>query len=111
MSATITNSKPFSSGTEYEVFVSSFCDRCKHGKRNQENGFPEYVENGGCVVWDAMECARLDTSAFPSDDVVRIQNGDETYFHVCKYFESDNQKLMESYNALFTEENTKEDTN
>lgn len=55
MCVIITPSEPFSSGTEYEIFESSFCDRCKHGKRNPETGFPEYVENGGCVVWDAME--------------------------------------------------------
>lgn len=105
MSITMTNGKPFSSGTEYEVFETSFCDRCKHGKRNHENGFPEYVENGGCVVWDAMECARFNKSVFPSDDVVCIKNGGELYSHVCKYFETNNKKLMESYRALFKEEN------
>lgn len=103
MSVTITNGKPFSSGTEYEVFMTSFCERCKHGKKNPETGFPEYVENGGCVVWDAMECARLNAAVFPSDDVVRIKNGGEVYPHVCKYFESDDKKLMESYKALFKE--------
>lgn len=101
MSVTITHSEPFSSGTEYEIFESSFCDRCKHGKWNQENGFPEYPENGGCVVWDAMECARFDAAVFPCDDVVRIKNGGGVYSHVCRYFESDDKKLTESYKALF----------
>lgn len=103
MSVTITCSEPFSSGTQYEVFETSFCDRCKHGKRNSEKCFPEYPENGGCVVWDAMECARFNVSAFPSDDVVQIKNGGEVYSHVCKHFESNNKKLMESYRALFKE--------
>lgn len=103
MSVTITSSEPFSSGTEYEVFMSSFCDRCIHGKRNPETGFPEYPENGGCDVWDAMECARFNAAVFPSDDVVRIKNGGEVYSHVCKHFESNNKKLMESYRALFKE--------
>ena len=97
----ITNAIPFANGTEYEIFEASFCDRCKHGKLIPETGLPEYPENGGCVVWDAMECARFDAAVFPCDDVVRIKNGGEVYSHVCKYFESDDKKLMESYKALF----------
>lgn len=58
-------STSFSSGTEYENFIYCFCERCKKGKLN-EDGFPEFPEEGGCPIWDAMENARLG-QPFPSE--------------------------------------------
>lgn len=42
-------SKPFSSGTEYEVFLYNWCENCNHYKV-RDDGFPEFPENGGCPV-------------------------------------------------------------
>ena len=101
MSVVIKPSKPFSNGTEYEVFLSNFCHRCKHGIVSEE-GFAEYPENGGCKIWDAMENARFDTSLFPCNDVVQLErNGEVKHWNVCKCFETDNTAVMERYKSLF----------
>lgn len=52
-------SKPFSNGTEYEVFKYNFCEDCKKHKI-REDGFPALPEDGGCPIEDAMENARFD---------------------------------------------------
>lgn len=52
---TIEPSTRFSSGTEYEIFLYNFCQRCSKGKTREDDGFPEFPENGGCPIWDAME--------------------------------------------------------
>lgn len=103
MSIVMKPSKPFSSGTEYEIFMDSFCNRCKHGKINA-NGFPEYPENGGCKIWDAIECARFDKSLFPASDLPQIEaDGKVKYWHICKGFETDDQDLMNAYRSIFGE--------
>lgn len=101
---TITPSKPFSNGTEYEIFLENFCFRCKHGKIN-EDGYAEYPENGGCKTWDAMENARFDIDLFPCDDVVMIkEEGKMPLWNVCKHFESIDDDLMKAYQKLFESE-------
>ena len=101
MSIVLKPSKPFSNGTEYEVFMYNFCHRCKHGIINEE-GFAEYPEKGGCKIWDAMENARFDTSLFPCNDVVQLErNGEVERWNVCKHFETDNTAVMGSYKSLF----------
>ena len=88
-------SKPFSNGTEYECFLSSFCYRCENGNK----GFPDA---SNCPIWQAMENARFDLSVFPSNDVVSVyENGKIKYFNVCKRFESENTDLMAAYKNLF----------
>lgn len=61
-------------------------------------------ENGGCKIWDALECARFDKSLFPASDLAQIEaDGKVKYWHICKGFETDNQDLMNAYRALFGE--------
>ena len=95
-------SKPFSNGMEYMVFTDNFCDRCKKGMWHDDM-FPEYPENGGCPVWDAMERSRFDKSVFPIEDIVRLtdKDGAEQYSHVCKHFLSEDIEVMESYRCTF----------
>ena len=66
-------SEPFSSGTEYECFKYSWCEKCRNYKE-REDGFPALVENGGCPTLDAMEYARLNIGHFPSDDVRELRD-------------------------------------
>ena len=92
---------PFSNGMSYEFFCENFCDRCTKGKRN-ENGFPEYVENGGCPIGDAMERARYG-GEFPSQHIVQIwdDDGNVKHFEVCTAFETVDADLMAKYRKLF----------
>ncbi len=66
-------SKPFSSGTEYEWFLEQFCERCTEHKL-REDGFPEFPDNGGCPIRDALENARFDVSQFPSEWVRELRS-------------------------------------
>ena len=80
-------SKTFSSGTEYEVFIYNWCERCIHYKL-RDDGFPELTENGGCPVLDAMEYARFDLNVFPRKEIIEEQeeNGNIVYYHKCTRF-------------------------
>ena len=83
-------SKPFSNGTEYEVFKYNFCEDCiKHKLR--EDGFPAFPEDGGCPIEDAMENARFDISQFPSEYIRELTDANDrskkrskTYLGVAK---------------------------
>lgn len=81
--------KPFSSGTEYEVFLYNWCENCNHYKL-RDDGFPEFPEQGGCPVLDAMENARFNIDEFPKKDVVEEVDdaGNVVRRHVCERFES-----------------------
>lgn len=99
-------SKPFPNGMSYEYFLECFCLRCKHGKL-REDGFPEFPEDGGCKIWDALENARFDLSLFPCNDVVQIErDGEAVMLSICKHFVSDDARIMEAYKALFEEDKT-----
>lgn len=94
-------SKPFSSGTEFEVFLENFCYRCKKHKV-REDGFCAYVDQGGCNIENAMEDARFDISLFPRNDIVMLEeNGEVLRWNICTKFESDDFDLMEKYRSLF----------
>ena len=82
-------SKPFSSGTEYEVFLYNWCENCNHYKV-RDDGFPEFPEQGGCPVLDAMENARFNIDEFPKKDVVEEidDDGNVVRWHYCTRFES-----------------------
>lgn len=97
-------STPFSSGTEYENFLYYFCKRCSKGKL-REDGFPEFPENGGCPIWDAMENARLG-EPFPSEKIVRIvdENGGIRVWNCCMDFQTNDPNLMAAYKSLFEED-------
>lgn len=79
-------SKPFSSGAEYDEFLCYWCERCTHYKLR--DGFPEFPENGGCPVLDAIERAQFNTNAFPSKVIIEEQdeNGTIDYYHKCTRF-------------------------
>ena len=94
-------SKPFSSGTEFEIFLENFCYRCKKHKV-REDGFCAYVDQGGCNIENAMEDARFDISLFPRNDIVMLEeNGEVLRWNICTKFESDDFDLMEKYRSLF----------
>ena len=78
-------SKPFSSGTEYEIFLYNWCERCTHYKL-RDDGFPEFPENDGCPVLDAMENARFNIDEFPKKEVVEQVDdaGNVVRWHYCK---------------------------
>ena len=97
---------PFSNGMSYEFFLDNFCYRCKNGKLS-EDGFPEFPENGGCQIWDAMENARFG-GAFPSDKIVRLrgEDGHIKFFGVCMEFQTDDTDLMEAYKRIFEDGDT-----
>ena len=80
----IKESKPFSSGTVYEVFLYNWCEKCAHYKL-RDDGFPEFPENGGCPALDAMERARFDIEAFPCKEIIEEQddNGNIVYYRKC----------------------------
>lgn len=92
-------SKPFSSGMDYEIFLDNWCYECVHYKARID-GFPEFPENGGCPVLDAMEYAKFDLSEFPSKDIIeeRDEDGNVMYSHKCTKFKrrkTDGQKENE----------------
>jgi len=94
-------SKPFSNGTEYEIFLYNYCEQCRSYKL-RDDGFPEFPENGGCPILDAMENARFDISAFPSDHIRELHDADtdETIrWHECNRFDPEDEKLA---NEAFT---------
>lgn len=80
-------SKPFSSGMDYEFFVENWCGNCTRYKL-RDDMFPEFPENGGCPVLDAIEYARFDLSKFPSKDIIeeRDEDGNVLYWHKCTKF-------------------------
>lgn len=100
----INPSTPFSSGTEYENFLYYFCERCSKGKL-REDGFPEFPENGGCPIWDAMENARFG-EPFPSEKIVRLvdENGGIRVWNCCMDFQTNDTNLMAAYKSLFAED-------
>lgn len=100
---TIEPSMPFSSGTEYENFLFYFCQRCNKGKL-REDGFPEFPENGGCPIWDAMENARFG-EPFPSEKIVRLvgNSGGVKVWNCCTEFQTGDENLMAAYKSLFVE--------
>lgn len=109
-------SKPFSSGTEYEVFKYNYCEICRHHKV-REDGFPALVEDGGCPIEDAMEFARFDNSQFPTDMVRELRDCKDNVidWHYCLRFNSNSGK-EETQNNYFNKmkralEQLKEQTN
>lgn len=92
-------SKPFSSGTEYEIFKYNFCEICRKHKVRKD-GFPAFPEDGGCPVEDAMENARFDISLFPSENIRELRDAkDNTViaWHYCNRFHAFDEKKQFSY--------------
>lgn len=92
-------SKPFSNGTEFEVFKDNWCYRCRNHKES-EDGFPEFPENGGCPIEDATENARFDKSQFPSNMLLKLRDAetDELIcWHYCLRFSSPDERIQFEY--------------
>ena len=83
-------SRPFETNAEYVRFVHNWCKNCTHFKLH--NGlFPEYPEDGGCPVLDAIEIARNnDIGFFPKRDIIEevYDDVDLVSRRICKRFES-----------------------
>ena len=95
-------SMPFSNGTEYEVFLYQFCERCTNYKK-REDGFPEFPDKGGCPILDAMECARFDIKRFPTEWIRKLTSADDDSpiaWHYCIRFTNSDWGLMEKYFTL-----------
>lgn len=92
-------SRPFSNGTEYEFFKDNWCYRCRAHKERPD-GFPEFPENGGCPIEDAMENARFDISKFPAEMVRELTDatlGTRISWHYCLKFDSPIERVRLSY--------------
>lgn len=78
--------KPFSSGTEYEVFRYNYCDNeCEHHKERKD-GFPEFTENGGCPIESRIEDARLGIEEFPNVLLEVWDDGNCVNWHYCPFY-------------------------
>jgi len=79
--------KPFSSGTEYEVFRYNYCDNgCRFHKEREDDGFPEFLENGGCPIEDGMESARFDRNTFPNVLLEIREERNCINYHHCPFY-------------------------
>lgn len=84
-------SKPFSNGTEYEIFKYNYCEVCRNHKARKD-GFTAFVEDGGCPIENAMEDARFDISKFPNKMIREIRNDSKVLkYHHCLKFEANGQ--------------------
>ena len=92
-------SKPFSNGTEYDLFKYNFCEVCKNHKI-REGGFPALPEDGGCPIEDAMENARFDISQFPSKNIRELRDSKDNSvitWHCCNEFGCIDNKRQEQH--------------
>lgn len=92
-------SRPFSNGTEYEVFKYNFCERCRKHKL-RDDGFPAFTEDGGCPIEDAMENARFDISLFPSEYIRKLTSADDNTviaWHYCNKFDAFDEETQFKY--------------
>ena len=56
--------KRFSDGTEYEIFRYNYCDNGCIFHKERGDGFPAFLEYGGCPIEDGLEDGRFDNSIF-----------------------------------------------
>ena len=86
-------SKPFSNGTEYEIFLDNYCNKCERGKL-REDGFPEFPDKGGCPIWDKMENARLNIEEFPANDILEVKDRGGnvlSWHHCCSFIDKEDE--------------------
>ena len=91
--------KPFSSGTEYEVFLYNYCEKCRSYKL-RDDGFPEFPDKGGCQILDAMENARFDISQFPSEHIRELTDAKDNSiiaWHYCDRFDAEKDDVQNMY--------------
>ena len=102
-------SMPFSSGTEYEIFKDNWCYECEHYKEREDDGFPEFPENGGCRILDLMERARFDIKYWPNKKIVEEwDDGKRIRSHICAEFVK--EQLLETLEKRMQKEESKETT-
>ena len=94
-------SKPFSNGTEYEIFQYNFCERCRNFVL-RDDGFPAFPERGGCPILDAMENARYNIELFPSEQIRELRDKEDHIiaWHYCIRFSNADNDIMEKYFSL-----------
>ena len=92
MSAENKPSRPFSNGTEYEVFLSCFCDRCRRF-RLEGGGVPA---RSSCKTEKAMCNARFDITLWPKNDIVETADGR----HICLRFSGRDTKTGYKQRAM-----------
>lgn len=61
-----TPSKAFSSGTEYQCFLATWCDRCRKNRVNKDG---HHYKNS-CAIERDMSMAQLDLSKWPANKIV-----------------------------------------
>lgn len=85
--------KPFSSGTEYEIFKDNYCENGCRFHKTKEDGFAEFTDNGGCPIEDRTESTRFDRNAFPNVMLEVWEDGKCINWHHCPFYteEADNE--------------------
>ena len=79
--------KLFSNGTEYEIFRYNYCDNgCVFHKERENDGFPEFLEAGGCPIEDGLEGGRFDNSAYPNVIVQVWEDNKCLSWNHCPFF-------------------------
>ena len=64
-------SRPFSNGTEAEIFLYNFCERCRR-LRHDSDGLPA---GNSCRIEKAMHNARFDEKLWPAKEIVEAIDG------------------------------------
>lgn len=88
------NAKPFSSGSEHEFFIETWCDRCtlmRYGK----DGIPT---NDGCETERAIAMAYFDAEKYWPQDGTLVT--DDRCRTLCRKFNAKDKKLMAAYRKL-----------
>ena len=92
-------SMPFSNGTEYEMFLYNYCERCRNNKL-RDDGFAEFPDKGGCPILDAIENARFDVRYFPNEWIRELRDATDHHviaWHYCIRFSNKSWKIMQPY--------------
>ena len=99
---TIHKGSEFPNGSSYMFFDEVFCCRCNRYVLDDDGMFAAFPEDGGCEIRDKIERAGGGEPVFPGEDVVEIwENNMPKYWHVCRGFVTDDEKVMDQYRALF----------
>ena len=78
--------KQFSSGTEYEIFRYNYCDNGCIFHKERGDGFPAFLEDGGCPIEDGLEGGRFDNSVYPSVLLEVWEEDKCRKWHHCPFF-------------------------
>ena len=60
---------------------------CKYHKERENDGFPAFVEDGGCPIEDDLETSRFVPALFPRG-ILEVYKDDKCVnYHHCPFFE------------------------